>query len=125
MQQPGHSVTDWAVALVTNARILHTPPCEQYLDAFLACVPEYTGIAATVKTCVPALLAEGLLQNFQQKSPEVYQAGRMHSMYVVTRCLWRVGLNGFEQNEWKINIGSDRRRQWDWDIVAIEVDVAE
>ena len=91
MQQPGRSVTDWAVALVTNARILHTPPCKQYLDAFLASVPEYTGIAATVTTCVPALLAEGLLQNFQQKSPEVYQAGRMQSVYVVSRCLWRVG----------------------------------
>ena len=32
-------------------------------------------------------------------------------------------MDGYEQNGFKINVDSDRKRHWDWDIVAIEVSV--
>ena len=32
-------------------------------------------------------------------------------------------MDGYEQNGSKINVDPDRQRHWDWDIVAIEVNV--
>ena len=32
-------------------------------------------------------------------------------------------MDGYEQNGFKINVDADRQRHWDWDIVAIEVNV--